>query len=174
MPETPTRPDGKHPARTRRKRKRRPRALSPWEAEVHWNLLTFPLQLLAALPIVAGVACVALLKPALPDLHPWVPAAGALGFLFLMASLSLRPFAHLHWRVGDAWINSTQPVKGAWHMLTVENAGFVSVEPFGPLIRVTRQSGETVFWPRWLRRRGQMYVFELDGDRMRLRALGEP
>jgi hypothetical protein len=162
------------PRPTRRKRKRRPQPLSPWEAEVHWNLLTFPLQLLAALLLVACIACAALLKPPLLDDHPRLVGMGLIGLLFWMAGLSLRPFAHLHWRVGDAWIISTQPTKGASHTLTVENAGFVRMEPFGPLIRVTRRSEKSVFWPRWLRRQGKMYAFELQHDRMRLRALGAP
>lgn len=165
----PRKPQGKHPARSRRKANRRPRALGLWETPTHWNLLTFPV---AGLVFFGGQALImAPLFMELPFLQQrgWLAAPVTLGWLMGFAGLLLRPFMHLHWNLTDELIQSTQPSRAGAYSRTWPNADIAAAEPLGPLLRVRRQSGETHLWPRWLFRSGRVYVFEVQHARLRLR-----
>jgi len=71
--EQPARPDGRHPARTRRKRKLR-RALRPknvWQTDAHWKRFN-PAVALGASLLFAGAVFVSVLVPALKEAPSWL------------------------------------------------------------------------------------------------------
>ncbi len=166
-----TRPDGKHPARTRRKRKRQPRAIGIWETPTHWNPLTFPAILVTIALGQAVVMSPLYIEIPFLEAHAWLAAPMVFGWLAAVVYTMWRPLLHLRWQVSDTLIQSTQPGRGASLVRTWPNAGFVALEPCGPWVRARGHSGEAHVWPRWLRRSGQMYTFELaEYGRLRLRA----
>ena len=103
--------------------------------------------------------------------HGWLAAPLILGWFAGFAFLILRPFMHLHWNLTDELIQSTQPGRGGAYSRTWPNAEITAAEPFGPVLRVRRQSGETHVWPRWLYRARTVYVFEVRNARLCLRPL---
>lgn len=169
----PRKPQGKHPARSRRKAKRR-RVRALWETPTHWNVLTFPVVGLVALGGQAIVMAPLFVEIPLLQEHGWLAAPIMLGWITGFACLILRPCMHLHWNFTDELIQSSQPGRGGTYRRTWPNADFIAAEPFGPLMRVRRQSGETHFWPRWLFRARELYVLELQHARLRLQPLRQP
>ena len=106
--------------------------------------------------------------------HGWLAAPILLAFFFGFACLIMRPFMHLHWNLTNELIQSTQPSRAGAYRRMWPNADFIALEPFGPLLRVRKQSGETHLWPRWLFRARKVYVFELQHARLCLRPLRQP
>ncbi|HKP55388.1 MAG TPA: hypothetical protein VJV78_01635 [Polyangiales bacterium] len=104
--------------------------------------------------------------------HAWLAAPLILGWFAGFAFLILRPCTHLRWNLTDELIQSTQPSRNGAYSRTWPNADIIAAEPFGPVLRVRRQSGETHVWPRWLFRARKVYVFELQTSRLCLRPLG--
>jgi hypothetical protein len=165
------RPEGKHPARSRRKKNRRARPLSVWETPRYWNVLTVPAFLGS---VVFGQAL--LMSPLYVEMpflveHPWLMAPIVIAWLGATITLLFQPCAHLFWNVGDDSIMSTQPGRNGSYSRSWPNQGFTQLQSYGPVILARLESGEAYLWPRWLRRGGQTYAFELRYGRLRLRPL---
>lgn len=171
--EEPTRPDGRHPARTRRKRKLR-RALQPknvWQAETHWSPFN-PAVMLGSSLLFAGAVFVAALLPALKEAPSWLMTTAMLSLLAAVLTIPFYTATFLHWRVADELIVALQPGRGATLTRNFDNRAFEALSERGPFAIIRCTSGKRLVWPRWLVHKWVVYRWHLDGDKLSLRQSG--
>jgi|GEM_PF-4674138 hypothetical protein len=172
-PEEPARPDGRHPARTRRKRKRR-RALQPknvWQTDTHWNPFN-PAVALGSSVLFAAAVFVSVLVPALKEAPSWLMTTVMLSLLAALLTTPWYTATFLHWRVAEELILALQPGRGATMTRSFDNRDFKALSEHGPFAIIRCTSGKRLVWPRWLVHKWVVYRWHLDGNRLSLQASG--
>jgi hypothetical protein len=167
--EQPARPDGRHPARTRRKRKRR-RALEPkpmWMQPTHWNPLTL-LGTLGMHCLFTGAMFLPLMVPALRILPDWLIATLLFSLLAAVLTAPFHTTLFLHWRVSSYCIHALQPGRGGAITRSFTNQNIASVNTFGPFAIIRNSSGKRLLWPRWLVLERVIHRWQLDGGKLTL------
>jgi hypothetical protein len=169
----PARQDGRHPARTRRKRKLR-RALRPknvWQTETHWSPFN-PAVMLGSSALFAGAIFVSALLPALKEAPSWLMTTVMLSLLAAILTTPFYTATFLHWRVAEQLILALQPGRGATMTRSFDNRDFKALSTCGPFAIIRCTSGKRLVWPRWLVYKWVVYRWHLDGDKLSLRASG--
>ena len=168
-PEELQRPDGRHPARTRRKRKRKRalQATTKWETETYWNMLTLPTALSSS-ALFASALFVPVIVPALKAAPSCLITTVMLSLLAVVLTLPMHTTLFLHWNVSLNHISATQPGRGASMTRGFENQGFESLSVRGPFAIIRHTSGQRHIWPRWLRSKRITYQWRLHEGRLTL------
>jgi hypothetical protein len=170
------RPDGRHPARTRRKRKRGrlQRAKAKWETETLWNMLTLPATLAGSMLFV-GTMFLPFAVPALQQIvPPWLLTTVMLSVLAVVLTTPFHTALFMHWNISPETVWATQTGRGASMTRSFENQGFESFRVRGPFAIIRHTSGKRHVWPRWLRCKRITYRWRLHEGKLSLHSTQQP
>lgn len=153
--------------RGRRGRERRKRTRSSEEQPYH-NTLTFPILLSLCFMVPMSLILPMVFRVA-DNVALWLCLPIAVSVLVMVYGAPFVTVTFFRWRVSPYSIESIQPGKyGSGLTRTCANRDFSSLELIGPFAVVRDGSNKRHTWPRWLRRDGITYHWQLEHGQLRL------